>query len=54
MATFIVEVKDKAGKVSKEKVEANSPEQARNLLQSKYNSIGKFKKAGAEFDLSNL
>ncbi|MGK7872058.1 MAG: type II secretion system F family protein [Xenococcaceae cyanobacterium] len=54
MATFIVQVRDKTGKVSKEKVEANSPEQARNILRPQYPAIGQVRKAGFEFDFSQL
>jgi len=56
MATFVVQVKDIKGKVHNEKVEAESPEQARNKLKHKYPAIGKAKKAGMElnFDMSNF
>ncbi len=54
MATFIVEVRDKAGNFDKKKVEAISPEQARIMLQNKYAAIGKIKKAGFNIDLSEL
>jgi len=54
MPTFIVEVKDKSGKVSKEKVEANSPEQARTFLRGRYDTIGKVSQSGFNFDLSQL
>jgi type IV pilus assembly protein PilC len=54
MPTFIVEVKDSNGKVSKERVEANSPEQARTFLKNRYDTIGRVRKAGMNFDLSEL
>lgn len=54
MPTFIVEVRDNAGKLEKKKVEAISPEQARSILQNKYPSIGKIKKAGLNLDFSEL
>ncbi len=45
MPTFIAEVRDIKGKAKKEKVEANSPEQARVILQNRYATVGKVKKA---------
>jgi type IV pilus assembly protein PilC len=45
MPTFIAEVRDIKGKAKKEKVEATSPEQARVILQNRYASVGKVKKA---------
>ncbi|MGB5959445.1 MAG: type II secretion system F family protein [Coleofasciculaceae cyanobacterium] len=45
MPTFIAEVRDIQGKAKKEKVEATSPEQARVILQNRYASVGKIKKA---------
>ncbi len=54
MPTYIVNVRDRAGKAYKEKVDALSSEQARNLLKSKYPVIGKAKKAGLDLDLSGI
>lgn len=54
MPTFIVEVKDSSGKVSKQKVDANSPEQARNYLKGRYETIGRVRQAGFNIDLSEL
>ncbi len=55
MPTFIAQVKDKTGKISKEKVEASSLEQARSILKNQYPAVGKIKKtAGLEIDLSQL
>ncbi|MBZ8179556.1 MAG: type II secretion system F family protein [Oscillatoria sp. PMC 1051.18] len=53
-STYIVDVVDATGKSSKEKVEANSPEQARSILQGRYPTIGQIKKAGFDIDLSQL
>ena len=56
MATFIVQVKDSTGKVGKEKIEAESPEEARRKLKKQYPVIGKATKAAGdmnfEFDLA--
>lgn len=54
MATFIVEVKDNAGKLSKQKVNANSPEQARTMLKDRFASVGRIRKAGISFDASEI
>ncbi|MGK7941623.1 MAG: type II secretion system F family protein [Crocosphaera sp.] len=54
MPTYIAQVKDLKGKVSKQKVEATSPEQARAILRTKYPAIGKIKEAGMQFDLSGI
>ena len=55
MTTYIVKVKNTAGKVLSEKVEATSPQQARTLLRGKYAAIGKAKKAAFwESDLSDI
>lgn len=54
MPTFIVEVKDSSGKLSKERVEANSPEQARSFLKERYDTILKVRQAGMNLDLSNI
>lgn len=54
MATYIVDVKDRRGKVSKEKIQATSPEMACGILRSKYAQVGKVKKAGMDLDLSGL
>ncbi|MGB7442059.1 MAG: type II secretion system F family protein [Coleofasciculaceae cyanobacterium] len=54
MPTFIVDVQDARGVASKAKVEAISPEQARGILQNRYATIGRIRKAGLEFDLSSI
>lgn len=40
MPTFIAEVRDSTGKTSKQKVDATSPEQVRNILTGKYPYVG--------------
>lgn len=46
MPTFIADVRDVRGKPKKEKVEANSPEQVRAILQNRgYTSVGTVKKS---------
>jgi type IV pilus assembly protein PilC len=45
MPTFIADVRDTRGNAKKEKIEANSPEQARTILQNRYASVGAVKKA---------
>ncbi len=45
MPTFIAEVRDTRGNAKKEKIEANSPEQARTILQNRYASVGAVKKS---------
>ncbi|MFW6359225.1 MAG: type II secretion system F family protein, partial [Chroococcales cyanobacterium] len=54
MPTFVVQVQDSTGKAFKEKIDAMTPEQARNILQNKYPTIGKIQKAGFDIDLSQL
>jgi type IV pilus assembly protein PilC len=55
MPTFIAEVRDTRGNAKKEKIEANSPEQARTLLQNRYASVGAVKKAfSLDIDFSEL
>jgi type IV pilus assembly protein PilC len=55
MATvYQVEVTDALGKKAKEKVEANSPEQARSILQGRYPTIGRVTEYRKGFDLSSL
>jgi Type II secretion system (T2SS), protein F len=54
MATFIVEVRDSAGRASKERVDATSPEMARSILINRYPSIGRVTKAGFELDFSGF
>ncbi len=54
MPTYIAQVKDLKGKVSKQKIEATSPEQARAMLRQQYPAIGKIKEAGMQFDLSGI
>lgn len=53
MPTYIAQVKDNRGKILNEKVEALSPEQARQYLRLKYRAVGKIKKTGMmDLDLS--
>ncbi|NES83576.1 MAG: type II secretion system F family protein [Moorea sp. SIO2B7] len=54
MPNYIVEVQDAMGKVSKQKIEATSPEMARSVLINKYPTVGKVTKAGFELDFSAL
>jgi type IV pilus assembly protein PilC len=54
MVRFIAQVQDSSGKISKQKIDAMSPEQARALLKGRYARIGTIKPAGKEFDLSAL
>jgi type IV pilus assembly protein PilC len=55
MPTFIAEVRDLRGNAKKEKIEANSLEQARTILQNRYSSVGNVKKAfSLNIDLSGL
>lgn len=55
MPTFIAEVRDLKGKAKKEKIEATSPEQARNILQNRYPTVGSVKKAFSfSFDLQEI
>ncbi len=54
MTVYIAKVKDSSGKIFKEKVEASSPEQARNILQNRYVAVGKITKSALDLDLSQL
>ncbi len=54
MATFIVQVKDKAGNVLEERVVADSQDEAKRILRKRYAAIGKIRKAGIDFDLSAI
>ena len=54
MPTYIVQVKNTKGKVSKEKVEATSPAQSREMLRQQYPAIGKVSEAGMQFDFSGI
>jgi type IV pilus assembly protein PilC len=54
MPTFVVEVKNNSGKVLKEKVEANTPEQARVMMKAKYPAVGKISKASPEIKLPDF
>jgi type IV pilus assembly protein PilC len=54
MPTFIAQVTDFTGKSSKEKVEANSPEQVYSILKNRYATIGKITKVSFDLDLSGL
>ncbi len=52
--TYLVDVTDALGKQTKEKVDANSPEQARSILQGRYPTIGRVMEKKGGFDLSAL
>ncbi|HEY9674244.1 MAG TPA: type II secretion system F family protein [Waterburya sp.] len=55
MPTFIAEVRDVRGNAKKERIEANSPEQARTILQNRYASVGAVKKSfSLDFDFSDF
>lgn len=54
MATFIVQVKDKAGNILNERVVADSQEEARRILKKRFAAVGKIKKAGMEFDMASI
>ncbi|MBL1208451.1 type II secretion system F family protein [Geminocystis sp. GBBB08] len=54
MATFIVQVKDKAGNILNERVVAESQDEARRILKKRFTTIGKIKKAGMEFDMASI
>ncbi|ELS01579.1 type II secretory pathway, component PulF [Xenococcus sp. PCC 7305] len=54
MTVYIAKVRDKSGKVFKEKVEAESPEQARSILGNRYIAVGKVTKSALDLDLSQL
>ncbi|WP_107666921.1 type II secretion system F family protein [Cyanothece sp. BG0011] len=54
MPTYIAQVKDLKGKISKQKVQATSPEQARAMLRQQYPAIGKISEAGMQFDFSGM
>ncbi|MEB3310245.1 MAG: type II secretion system F family protein [Snowella sp.] len=54
MATFVAQVKDTKGNISKRKVDAASPEQARMILRQQYAAIGSIKPAGGEINLEFL
>lgn len=54
MATFIAQVRDKAGNVLQERVVANSEDEAKRILRKRYAAIGKIRKAGMEFDFSTI
>ena len=54
MTVYVAKVKDSSGKILKEKVEASSPEQARNILQNRYVAVGKITKSALDLDLSQL
>lgn len=54
MPTYLVDVRDRSGKTSKQKVEAPSPEMARSMMSQKYPTVGKVAKAGMELDLSQI
>jgi type IV pilus assembly protein PilC len=54
MPTFIAQVTDFTGKSSKEKVQANSPEQVYSILKNRYASIGKITKVSFDVDFSKI
>ena len=54
MATYIVQVKDKAGNTLQERVVANSQDEARRILQKRFSAIGKIRKARIDFDLASI
>lgn len=54
MATYVAQVKDSKGNISKKKVDAMSPEQARTILKQQYAAIGSIKPAGGEINLEFL
>lgn len=54
MPTFVAQVRDRAGKVHREKIDATSAEQARAMLRGIYPAVGKITKSGADIDLSAL
>jgi len=54
MATFIVQVKDKAGNVLEERIVAESQEEAKRILSKRFAAIGKIKKAPIEFDFASI
>lgn len=54
MATFIAQVKDKAGNVLQERVTADSQEDVKKILRKRYAAIGKIKKAPFEFDMASI
>jgi type IV pilus assembly protein PilC len=51
MATFIVQVKDSAGKVGNQRIEAESAEEARRKLKQQYPVIGRATQAGGGMSL---
>ncbi len=54
MATFVAQVKDNKGNISKRKVDAASPEQARMILRQQYAAIGSIKPAAGDINLEFL
>jgi type IV pilus assembly protein PilC len=54
MSIYVAKVKDHSGKIFKEKIEANSPEQAYSMLKNRYLAVGKINKAALDLDLSQL
>lgn len=54
MATFIAQVKDKSGNILREKVTAESADEARRILRKRFAAIGKIKKVGMEFDVASI
>ena len=54
MPTFVAQVKDNSGKISKRKIEAMSPEQARTILKQQYAAIGSVKPVAGEINLEFL
>ena len=54
MTVYTAKVKDHSGNIFKEKVDATSPEQARNILKNRYLAVGKISKSALDFDMSQL
>lgn len=54
MATFIAQVKDKAGNVLQERVIAENVEEASKILRKRFAAVGKIKKMGMEFDMASI
>ncbi len=54
MATFIAQVKDRAGNILEERVVADSEQEARRILQKRFAAVGKVRRAGMELDFASL
>ena len=51
MATFTAKVKDESGKVTKQKVEAASMQQAFTILKSRYPAVGRIQKSALDMEI---